>query len=328
MEKYLFHLAFENGRTDDYITEKLWMEFHAGTIPVVLGSNNIKEHIGSIHGVIYVDDFASTQYLAEYLIKVSNNQTLYESYHVWRNEPYPEKFLENSNFTLVHSSCCTCRWVYARKYGFGWNHDKQSIEPVALSRETCLESHAMMSPGVETWWDDSGSKLCRLTLTPLKFLRATSFCAVENNAIATSRIGSGNLIQSLWSHDGVTDIYVEGQATTTHVLRMQFPLSHDSITFLDPYTACIQNKTSRISLAFNVKVIGAFNLQSNLTVNMVEIALYPDKLPSRIRIIVEDEDRFHKGALEQHTYYGGIMREDVMITPELFALEPTLLETY
>ena len=322
MEKYLFHLAFENGRTDDYITEKLWMALHAGTIPVILGPSNIKEHIGSIHGVIYVDDFASVQELAKYLIEVSNNQTLYESYHAWRNEPYPEKFVEKYNFTLVHSSCRMCRWAYAKKYGLGWNHAKQTIEPLALPRETCMESHALKSPVVESWWDAAGSRLIRLNLSPSKVHMASSLCPIPNNTIFTSRVGNENLIRSLWSHDGVTDLYLEGKISKPHVLRLQFPMAHDSIKFFDISTVGIQNEQSRISLAFNVEGVHNLNLTSNMASNAVDITIHHDTLPLRIRIIVEDQDRFHKGALEEQTYYGKIMAEDVGITPELFALEP------
>ncbi|KAL3780861.1 hypothetical protein HJC23_001594 [Cyclotella cryptica] len=321
MEKYLLHLAFENGRTDDYITEKLWMAFHAGTIPVVLGPSNIKEHIGSIHGVIYVDDFASIQDLAEYLIKVSNNQTLYESYHAWRNEPYPEKFLEKYNFTLVHSSCRMCRWAYAKKYGLGWNHVKQSIEPLAVSRETCVESYALKSPVVESWWDATGSRRRRLNLTPSDAHRMKSLCPLPNSTFFTARIGDGYLIRSLWSHDGVTDLYLEGHTSQPHILRLQFPMAHDSIKFFNPYTVGIQNESSRISLAFNVQGMNNFNLTSDLAADAVEITIHPDTLPLRIRIIVEDQDRFHIGAREEPTYFGKIMAEDVVITPELFALD-------
>mmetsp|Transcript_18448 Transcript_18448/g.27994 ORF Transcript_18448/g.27994 Transcript_18448/m.27994 type:complete len:387 (+) Transcript_18448:171-1331(+) len=44
MQRYLFHLAFENQNTDDYITEKLWLTLKSGTIPVYFGAPNIDEH--------------------------------------------------------------------------------------------------------------------------------------------------------------------------------------------------------------------------------------------------------------------------------------------
>jgi hypothetical protein len=175
---------------------------------------------------------------------------------------------------------------------------------------------------VESWWDAAGSRLVRLNLSPSKVHMASSLCPIPNNTIFTSRVGNENLIRSLWSHDGVTDLYLEGKISKPHVLRLQFPMAHDSIKFFDISTVGIQNEQSRISLAFNVEGVHNLNLTSNMASNAVDITIHHDTLPLRIRIIVEDQDRFHKGALEEQTYYGKIMAEDVGITPELFALEP------
>ena len=90
MKRYLFHLAFENQNTDDYITEKLWLTLQSGTIPVYLGAPNIGEHFFPNNSFINVNDFSTTQELARYLIEVANNETLYNSYHVWREEPLPK----------------------------------------------------------------------------------------------------------------------------------------------------------------------------------------------------------------------------------------------
>ena len=54
----------------------------------------------------------------------------------------------------------------------------------------------------------------------------------------------------------------------------------------------------------------------------VEITMHPDHVRLRVRIIVEDQDTFHKGAEEELTYYGKIMSDDLLTTPELFVLDP------
>jgi hypothetical protein len=102
MRKYLFHLAFENQNSDDYITEKLWGSLSAGVIPIYFGAPNAKQHI-PFKGVIYVDDFPSVDKLADYLNKVANDQQLYESYHAWRNEPLPQSFLDKYDLSRTHS---------------------------------------------------------------------------------------------------------------------------------------------------------------------------------------------------------------------------------
>ena len=38
MAKFKFHLAFENSKTDDYITEKYFQCIETGTVPVYIGN--------------------------------------------------------------------------------------------------------------------------------------------------------------------------------------------------------------------------------------------------------------------------------------------------
>jgi hypothetical protein len=330
MKEYLFHLAFENGQWDDYITEKLWMAFHSGTIPVVLGPKNIKDHIGSIKGVIYVEDFASTQELADYLIKVSENQTLYESYHAWRKEPYPKEFLDRYNMTSVHPSCRNCRWAFAKKYGLGWDHTKQTIEPVALSRKTCVKSNALQSPAIESWWEvhggTRGAEKRKINLYPSGTKGEKSVCPVRNDTIVTSRVGKDPFMRSLWSQDGTTDMYLDGQLTNPLILKLQFPIANPSFRTYDARTVWVQNEQSRISLMFGSEGLGMFDVSSATTfaadAASVEITIHPDHVPLRIRIILEDQDTFHKGAEQELTYYGKIMSDDLLTMPELFVLVP------
>ena len=325
MEKYLFHLGFENGRVDDYVTEKLWMAFHSGTLPVLLGPTNIKEHIGSFHGAIYVDDFPTVKDLAKYLTEVANNQTLYESYHDWRKKPYPEEFLEKYNFTRVHNTCRMCRWAFAKKYGMGWDHVKQTIEPVALSRDTCVESNTMIHPVNESWWSStSGNTRRKLNLSPLS-VHDHNLCPVMNGTVLTSRIGIDRFIRSIWSHDGVTDIYLEGQLTKTVILTLQLPMISTSTQVHGENTIWFQNEQSRISLIFNADGVDSFDINSISMVasslDSVSISVHPDNVPMRIRIVLEDQDTLHKDAAKYESYYGEIMAEDVLNMPELFALE-------
>ena len=127
MEKYLFHFAFENSRYDDYITEKLWGSLQSGTLPVYLGPSNIRHHLPHPKCVISVDDFSSTHELGLYLNEVSQNRTLWESYHAWRSQPLPKWWNDKYSFTTVHSTCRMCRYVYAKENGLEWDKKRQEI---------------------------------------------------------------------------------------------------------------------------------------------------------------------------------------------------------
>jgi hypothetical protein len=326
MKEYLFHLAFENGRVDDYITEKLWMAFHAGTTPVILGPTNIKEHVGSFHGAIYVDDFPTVEDLANYLIQVSNNQTLYESYHAWRKEPYPDKFLEKYNMTYVHNTCRLCRWVFAKKYGLGFNHGKQTLEPASIARETCMNSYALKSPVEESWWDGGSDSHRKLGIHPSISTQGAQSCII-NGTISTTRIGNDNLIRSVWSHDGTTDMYLEGQLTKAVVLKLQMPIEHtlNSTQIHGTNIIWFQNLQSRVAVVINAEGPGAVDITTSsmttVSSSYLEVNIQPDFLPMRIRIISDDQDTLHKGASELLTYYEESMEDDVLRMPELFALE-------
>ena len=78
--QYKFVLAFENAIADDYITEKLWRTFKAGSVPVYKGSPTVLDWVPSDDSVILVDDFSSPEELSKYLIHLDNNDDEYEQY--------------------------------------------------------------------------------------------------------------------------------------------------------------------------------------------------------------------------------------------------------
>lgn len=89
ISKYKFYLAFENTITQDYITEKLYYNsFQCGSIPVCFGTSraNYIENGVPNNSFIHVDDFRNPFDLAQYLYRVANNVTLYNSYLSWRRE--------------------------------------------------------------------------------------------------------------------------------------------------------------------------------------------------------------------------------------------------
>uniref|UniRef100_A0A7S3PE40 Fucosyltransferase n=1 Tax=Aplanochytrium stocchinoi TaxID=215587 RepID=A0A7S3PE40_9STRA len=126
LRRYLFHAAFENECSDDYMTEKLWGSLDSGTLPVYYGAPNVNEHVPT-DWIINVNAFASWDDLGRYLQYLTKNRTAYLEYHKWRSNPYPPKFLYRYNFTHTHSQCRKCRWAYAKRYNLGWRKDTQTI---------------------------------------------------------------------------------------------------------------------------------------------------------------------------------------------------------
>ena len=82
--KYKFVLSFENAICDDYITEKLWRTFKAGSVPVYKGSPSVMDWAPDQHSIILVDDFASPKELADYLKYLDENDEEYEKYFAYK----------------------------------------------------------------------------------------------------------------------------------------------------------------------------------------------------------------------------------------------------
>ncbi|KAJ8033769.1 Glycoprotein 3-alpha-L-fucosyltransferase A [Holothuria leucospilota] len=83
---YKFYLSIENSCCEGYITEKFWTALtHLETIPVVVGApKKDYEQIVPKKSFIHADDFGSMKELAEYILKVSKSDEMYNSYFEWK----------------------------------------------------------------------------------------------------------------------------------------------------------------------------------------------------------------------------------------------------
>ena len=108
MRKYALYLAFENSRVDDYITEKLWGAYAAGSIPVYLGAPNIQRFVPSPDSFVDVGAYSTPRSLAAHLNAILSHKNIYDGYHAWRKRPLDQSFKSMYNFTHIHSRCRVC----------------------------------------------------------------------------------------------------------------------------------------------------------------------------------------------------------------------------
>ncbi|MDI6742386.1 MAG: glycosyltransferase family 10 [Smithella sp.] len=92
ISRYKFTLAFENAIAKDYVTEKFYDPLIAGSVPIYLGAPNIEDFTPGDHCYINVVDWDSPESLARYIMAVSQDEKLYQSYFQWRSEPLRPAF--------------------------------------------------------------------------------------------------------------------------------------------------------------------------------------------------------------------------------------------
>ena len=96
-EEYKFYLSFENSNCQDYVTEKFFNAFQHGLLPIALGGLDAKDYekIAPPHSFLHIKNFTSPEDLMKYLVKLSQNEELYNSYFWWK-EFYDVGFIEST----------------------------------------------------------------------------------------------------------------------------------------------------------------------------------------------------------------------------------------
>ena len=127
---YKINLAFENGDSPNYVSEKIYHAFEAGVLPVWMGTRGIAEAVprGSY---IDVANFASPDEVAQYLAKVLADDDLYRSYFEWKWKPFDKEFDDRFRVLwTVPFECRMCRYIEALQKGLKWDKIKQmAINP-------------------------------------------------------------------------------------------------------------------------------------------------------------------------------------------------------
>lgn len=339
-EQYLFHLAFENQNVDDYITEKLWDTFKSGTLPVYLGATNIKEHVPK-NSIVLAEDFENPQALADYLIRLSKDKDLYESYHKWRDKPVDDWFVEKYEFTDTSFECRTCKWAYAKRHGLGWNPTKQAVLNPQIHHKICQNANGLIEhPFQEHWF--SVSPDAKDTKSPIEPTHSSSTKATKSCALTDKNrvieFADGTIRRKVYDRDGVTDLFIDFTTDGGHqssnqiyVLRLETPIKPDG-TNQEPHAVSnsswwIQDDQSR----FYVMVSGDGDIKLSVhKPGTIEIAIpLPPPMHSdttattgsvRVRVATEDVDHFHRDADKFITYFGDLMMRDFFQPVESYQL--------
>lgn len=345
--QYMFYFAFENQLIKDYITEKLWASlFRSGTIPVYYGSSNIEDHVPP-HSVIVVRNFANSQALWDHLVRVANNQTLYESYHAWRQEPLPKWFIQKYNFTHTHSLCRMCRWAFAKQYGMAWDHEQQSIdEDLILSqRKVCWDesSGLLTRPFRESWFshnfrgiaaDGQNHSMCGDLGCAASKKSGEELCDEEASGKSRSvTLAQGEFRRTVWSHDGVLDLLLEPLTEKRRgiMLHLAAPLLDDIEdrlywNFIHHRLFWVQSKSSRMTIMTNQDFVVASPTAGAIQMFVTFKDTEPEKMlldtTLRMRIIIEQIDEMTRNSdgKSELSYFGRWMIQDFLNPIEKFAV--------
>ena len=153
IRNYKINLAFENGNSTNYVSEKLYHAFQAGVLPVWMGTRDVTM-VAPKGSYIDVADFDSPKSLALYLAKVLANDTLYQSYFEWKYNQFEKEF--EDRFRVLWSvpfNCRLCRYVDAYKRNLEWNQYRQKATTKGYNnqvenRRVILTTHSSISQEV------------------------------------------------------------------------------------------------------------------------------------------------------------------------------------
>jgi hypothetical protein len=84
-QKYKFYLSFENSFCKEYLTEKVAKMMSLNIVPIVLGGSRYADYLPP-HSYISVRNFSSPKKLADYLLLLDANDSLYNMYFEWKNQ--------------------------------------------------------------------------------------------------------------------------------------------------------------------------------------------------------------------------------------------------
>ncbi|XP_045188374.2 alpha-(1,3)-fucosyltransferase C-like [Mercenaria mercenaria] len=140
---YKFYLAFDNSFCRDYVSEKFWLTFDRGQIPVVAAPKYNLEMLPP-NSYINVFDFSSIEALAERMVEVGANETLYNSFFDWK------KMYSRDERSVY---CKLCQELHANKTAQSYINMDGWINEDICTKQTLWSS---LSALLERWLFDIG----------------------------------------------------------------------------------------------------------------------------------------------------------------------------
>ena len=138
IRNYKIHLAFENGDSPNFVTDKIYQAFEAGVLPVWMGTRDVAKAVPK-GSYIDVADFDSPKSLALYLAKVLANDTLYQSYFEWKYKPFDKEFEDRFRVLWTEPfNCRLCRYVDAYKKNLEWDQFRQKATTTQVENKRVI----------------------------------------------------------------------------------------------------------------------------------------------------------------------------------------------
>lgn len=116
---YKFYFAFENSICKDYMTEKFWERMTMNVVVVVLKRAVVEPYVPP-NSFIAADDFKSVKEMADYLLKLNNDNNMYLNYFKWKLN-YEAVYLDGRVHDIRERPWGFCRlckllWAVPLKY--------------------------------------------------------------------------------------------------------------------------------------------------------------------------------------------------------------------
>jgi hypothetical protein len=324
-------LAFESGTEKDYMTSITWEAFLSGAVPAIMGASNAASLLPS-HSFIDGSGFNDYDKFATYIQQVSENRTLWESYHAWRKDEAAIQALEDAfEFTHTSSQCRTCRWAFAKMYGLGWNHKRQVVQESHLPRNLCVaqETHLVTKPFYEVWQELGVEK---------SHEGVAEFCQKDDmQQIITIEQDNYKIVREIAHHDGVTDMLIQSveneEAKDDIVLRLEFGVrNYEGAYFRNTHvlvaterggfatSISIQDSQAKVTVLANweTKMRSPHPGAIDVIITKKDETVLPGE-NRRLRVIVEDMNPLHDKVTEFFpSSFGQRMTKDFIDPLEYF----------
>jgi hypothetical protein len=337
LKKHRFNLAFEFGDAKDHISPQVWEALSSGTLVVILGAQNVKDHLPP-------DSFVSASGLQKWadlgtlVANIAKNKTEWQNYQTWRtNVEYKRQFEERYNFTRTSAECRLCRWAYAKRYGLGWSHQHQYVHEALVDRKLCLDDATKLisNPFKESWHKVTNGE----TTSIYKGVK-TSTCGVSSDTLMLTN--NLEFKRSVSFHDNVIDLvlseFVKNAPGNDVVLRLELPVFNTEGSYFPNPHVLVSTTRGAVASSLSIqdsksKVIVLASWHTEITSakeGVVEVVIRKgdEELPHeqdetrRIRIIIEDMVELYDKATEFYpTSFAKLHVQDFVDPLELFYIE-------